>query len=193
MKGKNLITVALTGGIVFLLSACVNTPPGQSPPGNADPIPEVCGLADGDTVRSLTINNDSPIELGEGESESLSVTVNLDAPASEAGIVCIELKDSEIVRGEPLAVGFVIVPDGQSSATSSVAFDVICIDRDVEGRVNPLVTAFVFGGDASDVENSSRERSTRVRAQELRGIQTFLGAAVGTVGEKSQRIRVRCD
>lgn len=173
-----------------LLSSCRTTGSGVDLPNGDSGLPGTCGLADGDEVTDVTINNVGPIELEEGESENISITVTLNRPATEAAFVCMELKDSELVRGDPMAIGFVVVSAGNASGTNSSVFGVECSDNEIRGTVNGLVALII--GDEVSLQDTTGERSTRVRAQELRGIQTLLGSRVGVAGEQSQRIRVRC-
>jgi len=90
-----------------------------------------------------------------------------------------------------MAIGIVLVGAGNQSATGTAAYSVQCFNDEIRGQNNPLVTA--FAGGSVTLQASTGERSTRVRAQELLGIQTFAGLQVGVSGERSPRIRVRCN
>ncbi len=153
-------------------------------------IPAVCGLAPGDEVTDMQIDNANPTDLNEGEVAAISVTVTLNRPATAGGVVCMELKDSELVRGDPMAIGILVVSEGDQTATGTNVFGVQCFNDEIRGQNNALVGAFIAG--TVNLQASTGERSTRVRAQELGGIQRFAGAQVGVAGERSQRIRVRC-
>lgn len=185
--------------IVFLLAilstiaACTTSGPGA---GSGNIIPARCALPAGVTVTSITLNSPSPVNLPANTPTPFSVTAQLSGPVPNDGNIyaaCFEVKDSEIVRGDPLAIGFVpFTANVGTTNTITDAFRLTCnVSNEVAGMASPLT--LLADPTTSTFNRSSGERSTRIRVQHLAGIQSFLNIVnVGVSGVRSGRIRVRC-
>lgn len=189
-------SVTVVGSLMLCASlvtvaGCRTTDAGNNLPNGTPGLPEECSLPPGDSVQSMEITTDGPIELDEGESAFIAFDLELNRPATGSGILCMELKDSELVRGLPMAIGIQIIQPGMQSYSSARAFSVECVNNEIRGVTNAIVRAIM--GNSVDLQDTTGERSTRVRIQELRGLQTVGGAVVGVTGERTGRIRVRCN
>ncbi len=179
--------------MLFGIGACTVSGPG---PGTDSIIPEQCALPNGISVTSISIDTSSPIELQGTNPERVAVTATLSGPVPDDGMiyaVCFEVKDSEIVRGSPLTIGFVpFLASLGTSNTNTDAFRVVCnADNEVTGQISPITR--LVDARAADADRSSGERSTRIRVQHLEGIESLFNiVTVGVAGERSDRIRVEC-
>lgn len=154
-----------------------------------DGLAEECSLPTGVTVASITLDEDQAGDLPASGETGFRVTVELSQaiPEGTLGIICYAVRDSEIIRGMPLAVGFVGMTSADGTrATRENSFNMTCDDGEVAGRA----ATSAMGMD--DFDRSSGERSTRIFAQHLEGLRTFAGNVIGMTGETSNRIRLTC-
>lgn len=175
MRKTVLMSLAILG-----LSACATSQEG---------VPDVCSLPDGIEVATLQLDDSQAGEINATGETGFRVTATLtdSVPQGELAVVCYAVRDSEVVRGAPLAVGFIGITSGDGdSATRDDNFRMTCDDGEVAGR------AITDLNDMDDFDRSSGERSTRIFIQHLEGIRRFAGMDVGIRGETSNRIRVSC-
>ena len=195
---SNLRKTIIVGLSALVLAGCVTSGTSGGSGNTTVSIPNECGLPAGITVTSIAIDTATPLDINQGVLTPVSVTATISqsVSSSDFGAVCFEVKDSEIVRGAPLTVGF--IPFTSAVGTSNTleqAFNVTCDgNNEVAGVVSNLTN--LIAPDAASADRSSGERRTGIRVQELRGIQSLntpLGSVpVGVTGERSGRIRIRC-
>jgi len=168
------------GSLIVLLSACKTTSEG---------LPDEISLPAGVEVVAMELMEAEAGELPGSGTKGFTVTVELNqaVPSGEFAIIAYVVRDSEVIRGEPIAAGFVgMTSSDGTTASRSNNFNLTCVDGDVAGRA----ISGAFGMDGFD--RSTGERNTRIFVQHAEGIRTFLGATVGVKGVKSNRIRVSC-
>ena len=165
---------------LVLLSACKTT----------DVASEGCELPPGVSVVSLELNEDQAGELpASGEvGFTVTATLNRSLTGDEFAMVCYIVGDSEVIRGDPIAAGFVYISSSDGdSATRDNNFNLTCEDGKVAGRAISSIN------DMDQYDRSTGERNTRIYVQHPEGLQSFAGLlTVGVNGPKSNRIRVEC-
>ncbi len=175
-------------GAFALMAPCVLTFVGCTP--SSGGFGDECELPVGLEVVSMSLDEDEAGELPATGEHGFSVTVELNrAITSDESpvLICYAVRDSELIGGLPLAVGFVGVSTADDETiTRAESFNMTCDGGDVAGRA---VTSLY---DMDDWDRSSGERSTRIYVQHLNGLRTFLGLTVGISGESSNRIRIEC-
>lgn len=175
------ITLPFIALSTLLLSACAT---------RSDTLPEECNLPAGVTVTSMELDTSQAGDIAATGETGFSVTVELsrELEGDEIAIVCYAVRDAEVVRGAPIAAGFVGIRsvDDDGIASRDNSFNLACDNGEVAGRA----ATSAFGMD--DFDRSTGERSTRIFVQHLEGIRNFAGMEVGIQGETSNRIRVSC-
>jgi hypothetical protein len=149
-------------------------------------------LPDGYEIVALALDEDEAGELPSSGKQGFTVTVTLNKalPSHTAAVVPFMVRDKELIQGAPLAISFVPVAVGSSTATYKNAFYMECDDGEVAGRTG-------FPGDLfknlEKYDRSSGERSTKIFVQYGEELRTIFGITTGVAhAVESNRIRVSC-
>ena len=186
---KSYASAALCAALV--LSACGdrsgNSGEGPSvgpinlPDELATTLPENCESRPGFAINSITINDNGPIDLDEGEVHTLNVTVQSSPPNDGFQTGCLIIRDVGIIPN-PIGAGVALVADNGNQVVSDLK--ITCENGEVKGAGSGIL-----GG---DLNRSSGERRTRIYVQHARDERQIGDATIGVQGVKSNRIRVRC-
>ncbi|QYJ06122.1 hypothetical protein [Qipengyuania flava] len=147
----------------------------------ATTLPENCASQPGFAVNSITINDDGPIILNDGETHTLDVSMDITPPDDGFQTACLLIRDAGLIPN-PIGVGVALVADNGAEATSDLR--ITCEDGEVKGAGQGIL-----GG---ELNRSSGERRTRIYVQHARDERQVGNATVGIQGVKSNRIRIRC-
>ena len=147
----------------------------------ATTLPENCASQPGFAVNSITINDDGPIILNDGEVHTLDVTLAVTPPSDGLQTACLLIRDVGVIPN-PIGAGVALVADNGAQGVS--ALRITCEDGEVKGAGQGIL-----GG---ELNRSSGERRTRIYVQHARDERQVGDATVGVQGVKSNRIRIRC-
>lgn len=147
----------------------------------ATTLPENCASQPGFAVNSITINDDGPIVLNDGETHTLDVSMDITPPDDGFQTACLLIRDAGLIPN-PIGVGVALVADNGAQGISDLR--ITCDDGEVKGAGQG-----VLGG---ELNRSSGERRTGIYVQHARDERQVGNATVGIQGVKSNRIRIRC-
>ncbi len=181
-KLKYTKTIMSTLFAVILLTGCDSIP-------NTDEIelPSECSIPDGVEVVSMSLNESQAGDINNSpKGYDVTVELNRELEDGELAIICYAVRDKQINPNNIIAAGFVGVTSADSNViTREDSFLLKCnSDNDVEGA---QTISFL-----EDMNNTSKERSTKIYVQNIEGIRSFLNIPTGIKGEKSNKIRVKC-
>ena len=184
--GKSIKLLSMIVPIAIALSACSSS--------TTEELDEYCIIPDGVEVVSITLDEAQEGEITETNGRGYRVTVELNREIEddEACIICLAVRDRELVKGNPLAVGWIgvntVTDDDGISARDNV-FILFCDNGNVAGRA---ILDQIGGYDLTQFNGNSGERSTGIFVQHIESFRTLSGNIVGIQGRTSNRIRVSC-